>query len=105
MSFEAFFFLKDFGMSQGYFLIPLVVLGEFMKLKMDQKQKLGSQKRIEDRIKLKELTLIKICLWGLFITILRFDWVQYPFLRYFLIGFLALSHLLFELRNRFFSRK
>jgi len=105
MSFKAFFFLKDIGMSQGYFLIPLVVLGEFMKLKMDQKQKLGSQKRIEERIKLKQLTLIKICLWGLFITILRFDWVQNPFLSYFLIGFLALSHLLFELRNRFFSRK
>jgi hypothetical protein len=104
-SFQDFFFFKDMGIAQGYFLFPLVILGEYMKVKMDRKQNREAKSQSNERRKLQQLTYFKICFWGILIAIICFQWVQIHFLRYILIAFLALSHLLFELRSRFFSRK
>lgn len=90
-SLHTFLTYEDMGIAQGYFLIPLLFLGEWMKYSMERKSKVFQMEN-------PKVTLLKIGLWGSSIILFLFVFSSVFQIQIFL-GMLAMVNLWIDVKK------
>lgn len=102
-SIKEFVLYKEMGIPVGVLLIPIVFLGEYMKMRTEIKMKSNQQKM--DFIVSNQISINKLMFWVILVLLMAFNVIDKEIAPYLFILTILLAYSILELKERVFSSK